>query len=145
MNQRPSRSEIRRRALKAAATVALAVHSGGCWLPEVDADEDPADCTETTTPTTTATADTGPVVAETGDTAAVDTASVDTAPSEPPVPDCSAMPIDECCTAWMDYCEDWHAIESSDWMECVYGPGFDGSTGCIPWGPPVPPRMRRMS
>ena len=138
MNARPSPFEIQRRALKAAATVVLAMNATGCWLVADDSGEPVG--ADTATGTTALTTPTTGTDAETGETA-----PVDTAPALPAEPDCSVIPVDECCTEWMDYCDDFFSAKTDDWMDCVYGKDFDGSTGCIPWGPPVPPRMRGLA
>jgi hypothetical protein len=57
-------------------------------------------------------------------------------------PDCTeAEDMAACCEDLTEWCNDTHGADTEDAIECIYGPDFDGSTGCIPWGPPVPPAM----
>ena len=93
-------------------------------------------------------ADTDPAVVDT-DPALVDTdpdtdrAVVDTAPQPGARPDCDALGLDllACCDALRPWCGQQLVEGTTAYNDCVYGPGFDGSTGCIPWGPPVPPAL----
>lgn len=156
------RSEIRRKALLAASSVTLALWMPGCapksdddptdWLGDTDArdtdggsdtdaagDTDQAD-TSLLADTDTVVADTDPVVVDT-DTLIGDTAF--TVDPSGPKPDCGALGLQlgACCNALVDWCTAnvVAGTASQDYTDCVYGPTFDGSTGCIPWGPPVPP------
>ncbi len=112
------RALLRRKALLAASSVALAAALGGCHPTGED------------------------------DTAY---ASGDTSIASSDKPECTGVdPADtgaytECCYALSAWCGDAHAEGTEDAMVCTYGPGLDGSTGCIPWGPPVPPRFRGAS
>ncbi|MCB9679336.1 MAG: hypothetical protein H6737_29800 [Alphaproteobacteria bacterium] len=80
------------------------------------------------------------------DTGRVDTAALDTAVDTDAVPmdepDCTLPGVDmfPCCDERAAWCTQQHASVDAQ-NECLFGPGFDGSTGCIPWGPPAPPRM----
>jgi hypothetical protein len=59
-------------------------------------------------------------------------------------PDCSVVDpalVAECCDDLATWCYGAYT-DPDDINECIYGPGYDGSTGCIPWGPPAPPRYR---
>jgi hypothetical protein len=113
------RSLLRRKALLAASSVALAAALAGCL----------------------------PTGEDTADTAA----SGDTAVASTDAPDCAGVDMSdtgaytECCDALSAWCEDAHGDGTDDALDCIYGPGLDGSTGCIPWGPPVPPRFRGAS
>lgn len=63
----------------------------------------------------------------------------DEVPSAPICIDVAGDEQSECCQELSRWCEEHAPLEEQ--MDCVYGPDFDGSTGCIPWGPPVPPSM----
>ena len=118
------RELLRRKALLAAGSVALAAGLAGCILPDDDA-----------------------VAGDTGkaDTALADTSGTDTSGGKP---DCTEVYMSdtgayaECCDALTAWCEAEHGSGTDAANECTYGPGYDGSTGCIPWGPPVSPRFR---
>lgn len=57
-------------------------------------------------------------------------------------PDCTdTTDMAACCDELAEYCAGVYDPSTQDYLDCLYGPDFDGSTGCIPWGPPVPPRM----
>ncbi len=132
------RQELRRKALVAAASVTLAF---GC--------RDGADKVVDPGVLDSAVADTDPSLLDTdrGDTDPVDTdrAVVDTDPevTPPARPDCAALGLDltACCDTLRDWCGRQVAEGTPAYDDCVFGPGFDGSTGCIPWGPPVPPAL----
>lgn len=72
------------------------------------------------------------------DDSAIDLVAVN--PSEPPVCELNDD-IDDCCRQMKTWCGTHHAAGGDAYDECVFGPDFDGSTGCIPWGPPVPPSL----
>lgn len=109
--------DVRRKALLAASSVVLALGSG-CDLTVLD----PPTQVVTQPPTL----DTG----ETGDTGQL--VDLDE-------PDCTqTADMGACCSERSTWCEDQGFVDLAH-SECVFGPGFDGSTGCIPWGPPVPP------
>ena len=120
------RTQLRRKALFAASSVVLAAALAACPTPKPDLD----------------------------DTASVDTARTDTAADTDTVvgdgsPDCTgltdtaeAAAVGECCTARAEWCEEEHGSGTDAAGFCTYGPDYDGTTGCIPWGPPVPPRFR---
>ncbi|MES2638668.1 MAG: hypothetical protein V4850_04280 [Myxococcota bacterium] len=116
------RTELRRKALLAASSVVLAATLAACPTPSAD------------------TADTASV-----DTAAdTDTVDTDTDGS----PDCTAIDMGDseawgaCCTERAEWCAEAHGEGTDAANYCTYGPDYDGSTGCVPWGPPVPPRFR---
>jgi hypothetical protein len=70
-------------------------------------------------------------------------ADTDTDTDTDSAPECAtASPDDlfDCCDRLAEWCQT-HFTDHDDQMDCQFGPDFDGSTGCIPWGPPVPPRM----
>jgi hypothetical protein len=139
-----NRQELRRKALVAAASVTLAFgcRDGGKIVEPVDtdlaavdsalADTDPVDTVDTPADTTDTPADT--------DRAVVDTDPTITPPTRP---DCVALGLDltACCDTLRDWCGQQVAEGTPAYDDCVFGPGFDGSTGCIPWGPPVPPAL----
>ena len=116
-------STIRRKALLAASSVVLAL-SAGCRFGEPHLPFGGAFANGIQTINT---ADTG------GD------------PIDPDVaPDCSASQgVGPCCESLAAWCEAEHGVGNAA-DECLFGPDFSGSTGCIPWGPPAPPRLRRM-
>lgn len=146
------RSELKRRALWAAMSATLAfgcrstdkIDVDGCGLVDVEGAETDAPAEET-------------------DASAKDSSPTDSDPAspsdcdpEPPAggapagqraPDCTALGLDveACCDALRTFCGTAHAEGTAAYNDCVYGPGFDGSTGCIPWGPPVPPAARRLA
>lgn len=116
------RETLRRKALFAAGSVVLAAGLAAC---------------PTATPGDTAAADTAAVDA--------DTALADTADDKP---DCTGVDMGDpeayaaCCDGLAAWCADAHPGDEEAATACTYGPDYDGSTGCIPWGPPVPPRFR---
>lgn len=120
------RALLRRKALFAAGSVVLAATLTACPEPS-----DLADTAARDTATDTA-ADTD---ADTGDGR----------------PDCSSIDMGDseawaaCCEALSGWCADAFGATTEEASECTYGPDYDGSTGCIPWGPPVPPRFRGMA
>lgn len=61
------------------------------------------------------------------------------------VPEVCEDDIAACCKHMKAVCAFEHVAGSEAYDECVFGPDFDGSTGCIPWGPPVPPRASHLS
>lgn len=114
----PNQVLLRRKALSAAASVVLALGTAGC----------------------------GPSP-ETGGTVASDDAS--TADSgeagSPEQATCEALEGGAqatCCEALRDACNDEYGEDTPEAHDCYYGPDLDGSTGCIPWGPPAPPEFR---
>jgi hypothetical protein len=145
------RSELKRRALWAAMSATLAF---GCRATD-KADEDCLVLVDG--------ADTDRAAEETDLARAEDTSAVDSDPAVPgdgdpdpatgcaPAgqrePDCVALGLDieACCDALRTFCGTKHAEGTAAYNDCVFGPGFDGSTGCIPWGPPVPPAARRLA
>lgn len=154
MNAVSTPHDLRHKALFAASTVALAFHVGCAdagktvvtdtsTSPDTDAtltDSDDAivDSDAHTDPDSdTQTAETD---ADTDHTDAV----VDT---NLPRPDC-AIDTDgvidfDCCDDLAAWCAATYAGDLDAENTCIWGEGFDGSTGCIPWGPPAPPAARR--
>lgn len=134
------RQELRRKALVAAASVTLAFGCrDGKVVEPVDTDAGVVD---------SALVDTDPVdtPVDTLDTPAdTDRVVVDTDPpvTPPTRPDCAALGLDltACCDTLREWCGQHVAEGTPSYDDCVFGPGFDGSTGCIPWGPPVPPAL----
>lgn len=115
---------LRQKALAAAASVVLAL-GAGCG--PVEADLGPVDSASY--------ADTDAVDTDVSDTDAVDTDAVDT-----DAPDCTvAADVMACCETLRTWCEGAHADDAAAIDACIFGPNYDGSTGCIPWGPPTPP------
>ncbi|MSQ82639.1 MAG: hypothetical protein EXR77_06930 [Myxococcales bacterium] len=58
-------------------------------------------------------------------------------------PDCTkAIGVNwqPCCDELAQWCKAKIKDEAKV-NECLFGPNFDGSTGCVPWGPPAPPAM----
>jgi hypothetical protein len=108
------RSTLRHKALLAAGSVVLAAGISGCPLGD----------------------DTG----KAGETALADTSS------EKPL--CLGLDTGDnaaylaCCEQLEGWCATEFAADKEAIDECLFGPGYDGSTGCIPWGPPVPPARR---
>ncbi|MDP2304796.1 MAG: hypothetical protein Q8P18_02055 [Pseudomonadota bacterium] len=115
------RALLRRKALFAAGSVVLAATLSACPTPKADSTDTAS--ADTAADTDTDVGDGSPDCTET-DTAADTAALVD------------------CCSARAEWCEDAHGSGTDAASACTYGPDFDGSTGCIPWGPPVPPRFR---
>lgn len=71
-----------------------------------------------------------------------DTGFADTG-GPPGPPDCVGIPSSEvadCCMALDAWCAEEHGEDHEAYAVCYWGPEYDGSTGCSPWGPPVPPR-----
>jgi hypothetical protein len=162
--QDPTRRALHRKALAAAASVVLAFGAGGCD-PRKDDTTDDVDLSDTITIEEADTADaTGDGSGGSGEgsgddgtadggggssdggtddggTGTTDSGTTDsgTASDAPDCTDTTGAENVECCNALFEWCADEYALDSDAYSECVYGPGFDGSTGCIPWGPPVPP------
>lgn len=112
-----NRELIRRKALFAASSVVLAAGLAACPKPK---EEDTAALADTSV--------------ETGDTAAAPTCT-EVAPAD-------TAEYFSCCDELRTWCETTHGVDTQAASDCTWGPNMDGSTGCIPWGPPVPPRMR---
>lgn len=170
-SDRPNREEIRRRALRAAAAVAV---SAGCSSPTIaitapgtdgnagGSDSQMADLAAGSDSTghdggSSDTADTVASDAKANDTLANDTLASDSGDSAADAamdsstatdtadgpPDCKHLTdgaqIGECCNARSAWCLAAYPADSQKQNECHFGPDFDGTTGCIPWGPPAPP------
>jgi len=113
----PNQDILRRKALLAAASVVLALGAGGC-APSPSggsADDSAAPSTDTS----------------------ADTSEVDNACN-----DLSAEETSTCCEARREACDAEFGEGTDAADECIFGADFSGSTGCIPWGPPVPPVFR---
>ena len=127
-----SRALLRHKALLAASSVVLAMTAcvGG---DEAKTDDTQAVITDTS--------------GDTQDSDAVDTNVTDTSATDTSAQgDCNGLPAEEvsaCCDALRVACESEHGAGTEAANECIFGEDFSGSTGCIPWGPPVPPRARR--
>jgi hypothetical protein len=150
----PPRDLIRKKALHAAATVALAF-SMGCLDKDEDddgdVDGDSGDWTDVDSGIGAAD-ESGGTTGSGGEDGAgtgggeggedVGGGSAGTSGGSDDPPDCTqAEDMAACCDELADWCDDIYDPATQDYLDCLYGPGFDGSTGCIPWGPPVPPRM----
>jgi hypothetical protein len=112
----PSQDLIRRQALAAAASVVLAFGLSGCG----------------------GDAKSGSVDSAGGDS----DADTDTDTDTDAAPDCTLDDIDRdlCCAELAAWCETTYGPDDFEAVSvCTFGPDYDGSTGCIPWGPPVPP------
>jgi len=84
------------------------------------------------------------VAAQTDTAQATDTASATDAAQEVAdgKPLCVATPNDgQCCLHLGEWCLQQFPNEADfdARAECQYGPNYDASTGCSPWGPPAPP------
>ena len=128
-----SRALLRHKALLAASSVVLAMTA--C----VGGDEAKTDDTQAVVTDTSGgdTEDSQPI-----DTSVTDTSVADTSAQG----DCNGLPAEEtqsCCEALKIACDAEHGEGTEAAHECLFGEDFSGSTGCIPWGPPVPPRARR--
>ena len=122
-----SRALLRHKALLAASSVVLAMTAcvGG---DEAKTDDTQAVITDTS--------------GDTQDSDVTDTNVTDTSAQG----DCNGLPAEEvsaCCDALRVSCETEHGAATEAANECIFGEDFSGSTGCIPWGPPAPPRARR--
>lgn len=74
--------------------------------------------------------------ADTGDTAACETDGAWLT-----CDDADQDALFDCCEKLAKVCLALHPVDEDARTECTYGPDYDGSTGCIPWGPPVPPAL----
>ena len=119
---------IRRSALAAAGSVVLAAGLLACDPDEKD------------------TADTASAVTDTDTSADTDTPDCtggdDTADTGPG--DCLGIKDPEtwaaCCETLALWCNEQHPKDDTAALACLYGEDLSGEeTGCIPWGPPVPP------
>lgn len=170
MSHRPDRAEIHRRALRAAAAVAsftAACGAADTTTAGTGADA-AADLSDAAVATSDASADAGAQDSVTADTlgtdATVDIAVADQITAQDVVadavgdavaatdavasgdahgakPDCTAVPNSDCCTALGVWCAAEFPTDTVAQNTCQFGPNFDSSTGCTPWGPPAPPAM----
>lgn len=131
------RDLIRRKALVAAGTVVLALGLGACERLDGSYDDDED---ESAWGFEDEADDTG--LAEADDTGPAEGGCEE----EDEALDCTGISdMDEytaCCEDLAAACRLEHPLGGDAYYDCVYGSDFDGSTGCIPWGPPVPPRFR---
>ncbi len=130
-NTPPSRRELHRKALMAAGSVVLALGIGGCaGASAYEVDDDGFFSGRAADDTALSSADDTGSDCDGGDD----------------VPDCLGIDDGEewaaCCSELAEWCAEEHPHNDDAMMACTYGEDFDGSTGCIPWGPPVPPRFR---
>ncbi len=129
---RTDTDHIRRKALLAASSVVLAMGLVAC--PTIDKGDEDDDGGETAT-------DSGGITGD--DAGGTDTAAMDTGSDKPTCVGVEDPELYEaCCNGLREWCEEVVGSDEEAINECVYGPDFDGSTGCIPWGPPVPPQAR---
>jgi hypothetical protein len=146
------RALLRRKALHAAASVVLAAGISACLLPTDEKATDDSDLANLDTEaaeTDRPPADTEALV-ETATTTDSDPVEPDPTPVETDLaaetgPDCTEVDPAEvftCCELRATWCAGQHPVDQEAYNACQFGPGFDGSTGCIPWGPPAPPPMR---
>jgi len=113
----PHRDILRRKALLAAASVVLALGTVAC---------DPSLLTNDDTKSDTADTALDSAVAEADE-------------------DCMGLSSEAtttCCNARAVSCDVEFGADTEASDFCTYGPDYDGSTGCIPWGPPAPPVFR---
>ncbi len=144
-----TRTLIHQKALTAAASVALAFGTG-CWHKgpaPVDsgtpANQD-SQAGQDDTGNDTGDRDTGKDSADTGkeDTGKEDTGQDDTGSTE--APSClETEDLAACCEELSTWCADAYPDDTDEYNVCYYGEDFSGSTGCVPWGPPVPPKSQR--
>lgn len=130
---------LRRKALAAAASVVLAFSSAGCATDKPESDGD-IDLTETVGPASDLDSG-GAGTTDSGDGAT--TTSEDTGAFSEDGASCVGLSPEEtvaCCSDLMAWCADAYPDDGDALNECVFGADFDGSTGCVPWGPPVPPQ-----
>lgn len=126
-----TRAMIRQKALLAASSVVLAMTA--C----VGGDDQKLDDTAPAVTDSSAADTEDSTVTDTSDSTVADTSAQG---------DCNGVPAEElgsCCEALKAACDAEHGEGTEAANECLFGEGFSGSTGCIPWGPPVPPRARR--
>lgn len=150
---RSTRAAIRRKALHAAASVALASGLSACLPPvddkaAVDTELDSVLLVDTDV-VDSLWSDTEAVDTQVVDTQVVDSEAVDSEVDDTVVveaaPTCDDVPPEDwvtCCDALRAWCNQQHPSDLDAENTCTFGPNFDGSTGCIPWGPPAPPAMR---
>lgn len=128
--------EIRRRALHAAATVVLAFGPACIGSEKEDDSSSSADDSVADSSTDSP--------ADSTTDSPTDSTTDSVATGEP---DCNAEGVDmtTCCDERMTWCGEQFDPSTEAYATCVWGPGYDGSTGCIPWGPAAPPRARRLA
>jgi hypothetical protein len=126
----PHRLALRRQALHAAASVVLAFSAGCAGGKSAAPAPDPGPTSETPP---------APAAAP----AAADTLEARIAAVRAPYQKVCGPEGETkaCCDALREACTEAFGAESTDLDRCVFGPGTDGSHGCTPWGPPVPPAM----
>ena len=122
-----NRTDIKHRALRAAAKVALLGAGFGCGAAPTTglqggAGEQAPQDAGAAQPDIGAAIDAGVVVV--GDAGVLD----------------SGLPID----AGADYC-DMQSLSSDDYLACCERIGWDWNRGCAAWGPPAPPALEKVS
>lgn len=142
-------------ALRAIAAIALTVPACSSATTSLQTAADAQTQTDTGTTATDAVADTlagtdataADAAATTDVALASDVASdsgIDSGIDTAGKPDCTPTPnVGECCLHLGEWCAQAFPDEA-DYearSECQFGPGYDGSTGCSPWGPPAPPKF----
>jgi len=82
------------------------------------------------------------------DTVAADSGAADTGCQdlEPGAPNCvdkqNSPDLMTCCEARLKWCNTQYAGDQKAVDTCQFGANYSGKcTGCIPWGPPAPPRF----
>ncbi len=61
---------------------------------------------------------------------------------EPDCKDKTSADRGKCCDERMKWCKAQFPTDQNAYNDCYYGPNFSAKcTGCIPWGPPAPPRF----
>jgi hypothetical protein len=167
MSHRPDRAEIHRRALRAAAAVAsFTAACGAADTTVAGAADAAADASDVAVAAAdqTATADAKNDVATAelpaadvaadalADVAGTDAVAPDDASDvalsgdgHGAKPDCTTAPNGPCCPLLGAWCAAEYPADSQAATDCQFGPGFNGSTGCSPWGPPAPPAMARLA
>ncbi|HCH61252.1 MAG: hypothetical protein CL927_12450 [Deltaproteobacteria bacterium] len=141
----PSRDALRRKALTAAASVVFAFSAASCGSDEPVKDSD----LDADIPVSMV--DSGQQTEEGGGSDSGEAGSTDDSGTTSPMedtgedmrPDCTEVPAEDwtdCCRALEEWCAEEYATDREAAAECLYGPDYDGSTGCMAWGPPVPPR-----
>lgn len=115
------REELRRKALLSAGSVVLALGLGACGPKAPSAEA--AGGGEAASP------------------ARAEAQAVEPAEEAESCDDIAWQEVSSCCEELRARCSERHGDGGQGWVDCAFGPDMDGSTGCTPWGPPVPPRF----
>lgn len=104
-----------------------------------------ADAAAETAAAPDAVADAAPVADSMADAApradvAVYEVTVDDATGKPICTGAIGANFQPCCDQMAEWCKSKFKDQAAQ-QECLFGPNMDGSTGCVPWGPPAPPAM----